>query len=55
MSDISMNANKSHKTSNSTEEKVANIENVKSSKINKKIILYPLAILIIIVVLYNYF
>ena len=43
------------KTSNSTEEKVANIENVKSSKINKKIILYPLAILIIIVVLYNYF
>ena len=43
------------KTSNSTEEKVLNIENVKSSKINKKIILYPLAILIIIVVLYNYF
>ena len=43
------------KTSNSTEEKVANIENVKSNKINKKIILYPLAILIIIVVLYNYF
>tara|TARA_B100000700_G_scaffold154484_1_gene171470 strand:- start:771 stop:1349 length:579 start_codon:yes stop_codon:yes gene_type:complete len=43
------------KTSNSTEEKVANIENIKSSKINKKIILYPLAILIIIVVLYNYF
>ena len=43
------------KTSNSTVEKVANIENVKSSKINKKIILYPLAILIIIVVLYNYF
>jgi len=43
------------KTSNSTEEKVVNIENVKSSKINKKIILYPLAILIIIVVLYNYF
>ena len=43
------------KTSNSTEEKVANIENVKSNKINKKIILYPLAILIIIVILYNYF
>ena len=43
------------KTANSTEEKVVNIENVKSSKINKKIILYPLAILIIIVVLYNYF
>ncbi len=43
------------KTSNSTEEKVVNIENVKSNKMNKKIILYPLAILIIIVVLYNYF
>ena len=43
------------KTSNSTEEKVINIENVKSNKMKKKIILYPLAILIIIVVLYNYF
>ncbi|MDC0200344.1 carbon monoxide dehydrogenase subunit G [Candidatus Pelagibacter sp.] len=43
------------KDSNSTEEKVANVENVKSNKINKKIILYPLVALIIIIVLYNFF
>ena len=43
------------KASTFTEENVANIENVKSNKINKKIILYPIVALIIIVVLYNFF
>ena len=43
------------KDSNSTEEKVANVEIIKLNKINKKIILYPLVALIIIIVLYNFF
>ena len=37
------------------EEKVSTSENVKSNKISKKIILYSLVALIIIVILYNYF
>ena len=37
------------------EEKVSTSENVKSNKISKKIILYSLVTLIIIVILYNYF
>ena len=41
--------------SDAPEEKVSTSENVKSNKINKKIIIYSLAILIIIAILYNYF
>ena len=41
--------------SDKLEKKVASSEKAKSNKINKKIILYPLSILIIILVLYNYF
>ena len=40
--------------SDATEEKISTSENVKSNKISKKIILYPLAALIIIIVLYNF-
>ena len=40
---------------NIQKEKVSTSEKVESNKINKKIILYPLVILIIIIVLYNYF
>ena len=43
------------KVSNSHEEKVSNSKRVKSNKINKKIILYSLVALIIIIVLYNFF
>ena len=43
------------KASISKEENVANTENVKSNKINKKIILYSLVALIIIFILYNFF
>ena len=41
--------------SDAPEEKVSTSENVKSNKISKKIILYSLVALIIIVILYNYF
>ena len=41
--------------SDAPEEKVSTSENVKSNKISKKIILYSLVTLIIIVILYNYF
>ena len=41
--------------SDAPEEKVSTSENVKSNKISKKIILYSLFALIIIVILYNYF
>ena len=41
--------------SDAPEEKVSISENVKSNKISKKIILYSLVALIIIVILYNYF
>ena len=41
--------------SDATEEKISTSENVKSNKISKKIILYSLVALIIIVILYNYF
>ena len=41
--------------SDAPEEKVSTSENVKSNKINKKIIIYSLATLIIVVILYNYF
>ena len=44
-----------HKDSDTIEKKVISSENIKSNKINKKIILYPLVLLIIIVVFYNYF
>ena len=43
------------KASDATEETVTTNQKVKLKKINKKIILYPLAVLIIIVVLYNFF
>jgi len=43
------------KASDATEETVTTNQKVKLNKINKKIILYPLAVLIIIVVLYNFF
>ena len=43
------------KVSDKLEKKVASSEKVKSNKINKKIILYPLGILIIILVFYNFF
>ncbi len=43
------------KASNIPQDKVTTSEKVKSNKIHKKIILYPLFILIIILVLYNYF
>ena len=43
------------KSSDKFEKKVASSEKVKSNKINKKIILYPLGILIIILVFYNFF
>ena len=46
---------KEPQVSNTSEEKSTNIKNIKSNKINKKTILYPLVFLIIIVVLYNYF
>ena len=39
--------------SNAPEEKISTTEKIKSNKISKKIILYPLAALIIILVLYN--
>ena len=41
--------------SDAPEEKISTSENVKSNKISKKIILYSLVALIIIVILYNYF
>ena len=40
--------------SEAPEEKISTTEKVKSNKINKKIILYPLAALIIIILLYNF-
>ena len=40
--------------SDTPEEKISTSEKVKSNKISKKIILYPLAALIIIIVLYNF-
>ena len=40
--------------SDAPEEKISTTEKVKSNKINKKIILYPLAALIIIILLYNF-
>ena len=43
------------KASDNLEKKVASNEKVKSNKINKKIILYPLIGLIIIIVFYNFF
>ncbi len=43
------------KASNIPQDKVTTSEKVKLNKIHKKIILYPLLILIIILVLYNYF
>ena len=43
------------KASDNLEKKVASNEKVKSNKINKKIILYPLISLIIIIVFYNFF
>jgi len=46
---------KEPQASNASEEKSTNIKKIKSNKINKKTILYPLVFLIIIVVLYNYF
>ena len=41
--------------SDAPEEKISTSEKVKSNKISKKIIIYSLAALIIIVILYNYF
>ena len=43
------------KASDNLEKKVASNEKVKSNKINKKIILYPLIGLIIVIVFYNFF
>ena len=40
--------------SDAPEEKISTTEKVKSNKISKKIILYPLAALIIIILLYNF-
>tara|TARA_B100000676_G_C17838641_1_gene711687 strand:- start:191 stop:790 length:600 start_codon:yes stop_codon:yes gene_type:complete len=41
--------------SNTSQNKVENVESLKSNKTRKKIIFYPLAILAIIVILYNFF
>tara|TARA_B100001175_G_C19227734_1_gene503739 strand:- start:59 stop:637 length:579 start_codon:yes stop_codon:yes gene_type:complete len=53
-SELIVTSNES-KTSNNLETKVTSSEKVKFNRINKKMILYPLVGLVIIIVLFNYF